>query len=344
MLSTLLIRADASAQMGTGHVMRMIALAQAYMRRGGRVVLVSVQCPPLLIERVREHGIEHQLLAGCGLGDEKDAKATLELCVELETEWMVLDGYHFDKDYQKNVVGNGAKVLAIDDYGHCETWHCDAVLNQNLGAEQWSHRQTSQKETAFFLGSSFTLLRQEFEKGIARAKEVTFPLRNILITLGGSDFDNVTKKVLEGFDSLGGASLSLRVLIGCSNAHRDCLERLARASHHDVELLDNVRDMPSMYAWADGVISAGGSTCWEWLSYGLPGIVVTIADNQKPLEVELRKRHLALCLGWHADSSAERYAEHIAGWLKGTDAQASFEVKRQLFDAQGAARVASFLT
>ena len=71
-LKYLVIRADAGGVIGTGHVMRMIALAQAYIRRGGSVVMVSVRCPEPVIERIRESGIKHQLLHGCELGDAQD--------------------------------------------------------------------------------------------------------------------------------------------------------------------------------------------------------------------------------------------------------------------------------
>ena len=96
-MKQLVIRADAGGMLGTGHVMRMIALAQAYMRRGGRVVMVSVSCPEPVIDRVLESGIEHRLLNACDLGGEQDALLTLQISQDLGASWMVLDGYHFDE-------------------------------------------------------------------------------------------------------------------------------------------------------------------------------------------------------------------------------------------------------
>jgi len=72
-LNRILIRVDAGGITGTGHVMRMIALAQAYLRRGGSVSMVSVNCPDRLVERVHSHGIEHYFINAAHSGNSDDA-------------------------------------------------------------------------------------------------------------------------------------------------------------------------------------------------------------------------------------------------------------------------------
>ena len=341
LLPKLLIRADAGGVLGTGHVMRMIALAQAYMRRGGKVTIASVQCPDPIIERVEALGINHTLILEAELGDAKDSAATLDLCRSLGCKWLILDGYHFDEPYQLRVFRQGVKVLAVDDYGHCDTWHCDTVLNQNLGAEHWVDRKSDNPKIQWLLGSSFALIREEFLKSIRHAKEKPFPAKNILITLGGADPDNVTSLVLQALERANLDNLHLRVLVGGGNLHRPSLESQAASSTHHIELLTNISDMPSMYEWADAVISAGGSTCWEWLSYGLPGAVVTIADNQEPLIKEFLNRDLALCLGWFTDFNLDEWKTSLENCLLGREVFACFESRRHIIDANGAARVAA---
>jgi len=336
----LLIRADAGGSLGTGHVMRMIALAQAYIRRGGEVTIASVQCPPPIIERVDELGVKHVLLKGAELGNAEDATATLTLCEELECEWLVLDGYHFDESYQKKVFGKGVKILAVDDYGHCDTWYCDAVLNQNLGAEHWKRGNAYNPEMQWLLGSPFALIREEFLESIRNAKEKQRPLKKILITLGGSDPDNVTALVLKALENVSSGPLNLRVLVGGGNQHRKLLEKLAEDSKYQIDLLSNVRDMPSMYEWADGVISAGGSTCWEWLAYGLPGAVVTIAENQEPIVDELNSQQLALSLGWYTKAKSDVWGRALDCWLNKVIMQVE---KALIVDGKGADRVAALL-
>ena len=342
-MKPLVIRADAGGVLGTGHVMRMIALGQAYMRRGGRVVMASVRCPEPVVERIRESGIEHQLLHECELGDTQDVAASLRLGKELGAEWMVLDGYHFDESYQQQVSGHGIEVLAVDDYGHCTTWHCDAVLNQNLGSENWPRSATTNANMQRLMGSSFALIREEFVESIHEAKETVFPARRILVTMGGADPVNATMMVLKALEKTNFKDLDIRVLVGGANPHQEKLEAFAAGSQNRIEILCNVRDMPSMYEWADGVISAGGSTCWEWLAYGLPGAVVTIADNQEPVVAELATQKLALTLGWFTQFDVGSWAVQLENWIIGKQVGAGFCERRRAIDGHGATRTAAFL-
>ena len=337
----LVIRADAGGELGTGHVMRMIALAQAYTRRGGHVVITSVQCPEPIINRVLELGIEHHILNGCEPGDAQDSAATLQVCEEHDAQWLVLDGYHFGEKCQQRVAGHDIKVLCVDDYGHCETWNCDAVLNQNLGAENWAKRSAKRSDTTWLLGSSFALIREEFLESIRGAKEKRFPARRVLVTMGGADPDNATQKALSALEETSLEGLELRVLVGGANPHQAKLSQYADSSRHEIEVLCNVHEMPPMYEWADAVISAGGSTCWEWLAYGLSGAVVKIADNQEPVVVEFEKNNLALMLGRCDDFCVHGWSAQLELWLSGESMYSDFLARRGIIDGCGADRVIS---
>jgi UDP-2,4-diacetamido-2,4,6-trideoxy-beta-L-altropyranose hydrolase len=340
----LIIRADAGGELGTGHVMRMIALAQAYIRRGGKILMLSVQCPEPIINRVLDLGIEHHMLIGCELADARDSAATLRLCNENEGQWLVLDGYHFDEEYQQRVAGHDIKVLCVDDYGHCETWNCDAVLNQNLGAENWAKGSAKRSDAKWLLGSSFALIREEFLESISVAKEKEFPARRVLVTMGGVDPDNVTLKVLIALEQITLGGLEIRALVGGGNPHQEKLSRYADSSRHKIEVLCNVHEMPPMYEWADAVISAGGSTCWEWLAYGLSGAVVRIADNQEPVVVEFEKNNLALMLGRCDDFCVHGWSAQLELWLSGESMYSDFHARRGIIDGCGADRVISAIT
>jgi UDP-2,4-diacetamido-2,4,6-trideoxy-beta-L-altropyranose hydrolase len=342
-IKQILIRADAGGELGTGHVMRMIALAQAYVRRGGYVMIASVQCPEPIIDRVLALGIGHHMLNSCELGDAQDSAATLQLCKDYEGEWLVLDGYHFDEDYQQKVAGHDIKVLCVDDYGHCNTWNCDAVLNQNLGAEHWVPRNSKRVDTKWLLGSSFALIREEFFGSIRQAKEKKVPADRILVTMGGADPDNVTLKVLCAMEETSLDGLKIRVLVGGANPHQEKLTQFADSSRYQIEVLCNVNEMSPMYEWADAVISAGGSTCWEWLAYGLPGAVVTIAENQEPIVKELNDKQLALSLGWFNEGGSCEWALKLNEWLNNLHEFADYSSRRHVVDCKGAARVAALL-
>lgn len=338
-LNRILIRADAGDITGTGHVMRMIALAQAYLRRGGSVSMASVSCPERLVERVCSHGITHHTIKATQAGDSEDAELTVELAKELGVNWLVVDGYYFDYAYQRHVKSSGLSLLCTDDHGYSERWCCDAILNQNLDADLRVSYKNDLSEANILAGASFCLFREEF-LGFQSVKPKWDTIESLLVTLGGSDPENATGATLQLLNQACARPLNIRVLAGVDNPH---IERLCLfESHHQVEIVQNATNMPEQYAWADGIISAGGSTCWEWLYLGLPGAIVTIADNQLPIVQALTKsRQAALSLGWFSDSAFELNAKQLSKWIDAPAEVCDAQVARQLIDGRGADRVAA---
>ena len=310
------IRADAGGWLGIGHVTRMIALAQGIIDLGGRPVIACATCPGALEQRITAQSIAFRRLSGEPGGSE-DLAGTLELAGSLDASWVVADGYHFTEDYQQAIRNAGHKLMCVDDYGHCPVWHADVILNHNLDAPGRAFI-SSVPDAKILAGPKFALLRREFQKVPARSPAPS-PLRKILVTLGGVDQDNATGKVIDLLESAESPPLEILVLTGAGNPHGDSLRR--RQSRHHLEIAGPSDDMPAELAWADGVISAGGGTCFEWLRYQLPAAVVTIAANQEPVAEALHRQGLATCLGWPQDWDAsaaavtalERFIAHERG-------------------------------
>ena len=332
-------------------MLRMMALAQAYLDRRGTATIVSASCPENIAERLQREGIAFQMLhLGSSMpGSASDLNKTVALGKSLGARWIVLDGYHFDVTYQRALRTAGFRVLTADDYGHCEVWAADAVLNQNIFAPELAYR-SEVAHCRFLLGTRFALLRREFRtaadstasSSVASGSISTQPIRRLLITLGGADEHNVTGRLLEILNSLSESRLKIKVLVGASNPHHVMLERTVAASLHAVELHRNVTDMPPLYEWAEGVISAGGSTCWEWLLYQKRAAVVCLAENQRPVVASLAKRELALDLGWQADLERRATSDLLQNWLKRQSA-APIIRSEEIVDALGTERVASLL-
>ena len=337
-MKPILIRADAGGEIGTGHVMRMIALAQAYQRRGGRAIIATSTCPEAVARRITSLGIEHQALSSDQPGSPEDAAETRSLADALGISWLVLDGYHFSLPYQQNFKDAPCKLLVTDDHGYCDEWCCDALLNQNLDSNL-TPTGTHQVEThQLLLGSSFCLLREEFLEKTNTPRSAS-PLKNILVTMGGSDPDNATQAVLDLLDQSDASPLHIRVLAGAANPHLQQLRQ--HISSHEIEIVVNAEDMPHQLAWANGIISAGGSTCWEWLHAGLPGAIVTLAENQVPIVRALSEtRKAALALGWPRDFST---TQKLNSWLANPASVIEKDDALGIVDGHGADRVATLL-
>ena len=338
----LLIRADAGGYLGTGHVMRMIALAQAWLDRGGSATIAACQCPDSLIGRLEEEAIGFVQLGDHEPGSNEDATETIALAGRTRSKWIVLDGYHFGSSYQKSLKEAGVKLLAVDDYGHCETWHSDLILNQNVYGADFPYPSKGDF-TKVLGGGLYALLRREFTAHVdlPDTKPLT-QIHNLLFTFGGVDPDNATGKVISALNSIDAPRLNIRALVGAGSPHGTILEELVSRSPHDIKLLRNISDMPSQYLWADGVIGAGGTTCLEWILFGLPAALVRVADNQNLVVDTLAAKGRCLDLGWHLDLEPAQLASQLSTWIQTAVENTNFESFR--VDRQGASRVTAMLS
>ncbi|MDB4761665.1 UDP-2,4-diacetamido-2,4,6-trideoxy-beta-L-altropyranose hydrolase [bacterium] len=342
MNKSVFIRADAGGFTGTGHVMRMMALAQACLRRGIQVVIASIRCPQNLVYQLNALEIAQVHIEVSEPGNQDDADATISLARKIGADWLVVDGYHFGYDYQKRIKKANLALLCVDDHGYSDRWCCDAILNQNLDAEKCFDYSNDIASCQLLLGSAFCLLREEFLKAKRHTKS-RGAIQKLVITLGGSDPENATTATLSLLNESVARLLEIRVLAGGDNSHVDQLRNFK--SHHQVEVIQNARNMPEQYAWADGIISAGGSTCWEWLYLGLPGAIVTIADNQCPIIRALtEERRAALSLGWFNGPSFGTNTKQLSKWIDAPATVCDAQVARGIIDGFGADRIAGFLS
>ncbi|WP_084696246.1 UDP-2,4-diacetamido-2,4,6-trideoxy-beta-L-altropyranose hydrolase [Salisaeta longa] len=299
MLDPLLIRADASPEMGTGHVMRCLALAQEWMAQGGQVAFCG-NVTPALQKRLQAEGIQG---TSCAVppGSLRDAEHTARLAREANASWVVIDGYHFDGDYQAEIRDQGFRVLALDDYGHASHYAADLVLNQNIDADASLYADRAD-HTTLLLGPQFALLRKEFWPWRGTHREPTLPPRRILVTLGGGDPDNVTTDVIRALDAIEhSVPLEVTVVVGGSNPHRDAIARAIAHADQPMTLREDVSNMAALMAQHDMAVSAGGSTCWELAFMGLPSVIVILAENQRGIAEGLDEAGASVNLGWHAE-------------------------------------------
>lgn len=279
--SPILIRADASVEIGTGHVMRCLAIAQATIDQGGAVHWVAASLPGAIRERldrekITSHAMPHAIAGG------EDAGYTAALATTVGAESAVLDGYGFRFDYQSALKAAGLNVLVLDDDGETGPWNCDAILNQNLHAREidYSNRPAGCR---LLLGTSFCLLRRELRKALehhAPADDRDQEIR-LLLMMGGSDPANVTGQMLSELSRLAtDKKVLLRVILGGANPHRHEVENQLPCVPFPAELVVGAEDMSEHYKWANAAITAAGSSCWELLAFKVPFVAVSIAKNQ----------------------------------------------------------------
>ena len=279
MTTNVILRADATPRMGTGHVMRCLALAQAAQDQGIEIRLVGRVHVPWVRERLCAECISLLELADAVAHEENSADLLHQLAqtgFAPSDTWVVLDGYHFTLACQHAVRDAGYHLLVIDDYAHLPEYSCDILLNQNLGSEMLSYTgHIGQK----LLGPRYALLRREFREARERLPHTkrNIPPKNILITLGGGDFIEYLENIVQHMNIPALEGRTVRVIQGAMDAKRirqafaNCPARL--------EILPRVTDMPTLLLETDLCITAGGSTCWELCCLGVPFLTVAVAKN-----------------------------------------------------------------
>lgn len=302
--------------MGTGHIMRMIALAQAWQDGGGEAVFLCAEITPSLEARLKdEEFLLEKIQASPGSREDLDVTCAEIARYRADSIPVALDGYQFDADFQLGLKKTGCRLLVMDDYGHAAFYHADWVLNQNLSAREELYASRA-PHTRLLLGTKFALLRREFLNYRGWQRQIPETARKVLVTLGGADPDNVTGKVIE---ALGPLDIEVKVVVGGSNPHLPKLEKAVermKAQPAKIELVVNPTDMPGLMAWADLAIAAGGSTAWELAFMGLPFFTIILAENQVHLASALDSLGATTCLGWDLKTDPFCYTETINSLIK----------------------------
>ncbi|HSH03957.1 MAG TPA: UDP-2,4-diacetamido-2,4,6-trideoxy-beta-L-altropyranose hydrolase [Anaerolineae bacterium] len=307
----LLIRADAGVRMGWGHVMRCLALGQAWQERGGEVGFVMKEPPSVLVTRLKQEGMYVQRLPS-HLDENEEIDYLIKFARKQGVSWLVLDGYHFEEMYQKLVHQSGIAVLLLDDNSHLSEYSGDVLLNHNLYADEKLYDGClATDEMKLLLGSKWVLLRREFWPWRGYDKRIV-EVRRILVTLGGSDPDNITYSVLAGLKQLEveGEPIQVDVIVGGGNPHYQQL--LAQVvDKPNWRLLRDVDDMPSLMSQVDLAITAGGGTCWELAFMGVPMLIIILAPNQRQIGNVFMEKGIGRLLGEGTILEPNQVAEQI---------------------------------
>jgi UDP-2,4-diacetamido-2,4,6-trideoxy-beta-L-altropyranose hydrolase len=263
---TLVVRADASVAIGTGHVMRCLALAQAWQDGGGDVVFAMADSTPAVHERLGSERVEIVHLETT-VGSAQDAAQVAALAHARHASWVVVDGYEFGSEFQRIVKNSGLKLLFVDDNGHATHYFADLVLNQNIHASEELYA-CRENYTRLLLGPHYALLRREFWPWRDWKREIAAMGDKVLVTMGGSDPDNVSFRVIECLNAIKSPVLQITVVIGGSSPHLQKVREAAARNGRNIRLLVEANNVPELMTENDIAIIAGGGTLSELLFMG----------------------------------------------------------------------------
>lgn len=318
-------RVDASSEIGIGHVMRCLTLADALRKHGATIRFVSRVMPAQMVQMMQERNHEFRLLPKrvnergtpefahshwLDVTQPVDAGDTMEVLGDHVWDWVVVDHYAIGAAWEAALRMNNLRILAIDDLAD-RAHDCDVILDQNY-YENAENRYDSlvPDNCVKALGPSYALLREEFYETAKVTTERDGLIRKILVGFGGSDPTNETAKVLQALNGPDFYKFQIDVIIGSVNENKNSLfDRYAENSR--IHFHENATNVASLMSQADLSIGAGGAMNWERGFLGLPSVVIVVADNQAETSEALHRAGIVLNLGRHHEVSENMIAQAV---------------------------------
>ena len=326
-------RVDASLQIGTGHVMRCLTLADALKAAGASCRFICREHPGHLLGLIRQRGHAAIALPGpvakpspgsrehpfqpahavwLGADGSTDAGQTRTILQGLVTDWLIVDHYALDARWESALKTTYRKLMVIDDLADREHI-CDLLLDQNL-VDGMANRYRGKVpgHCVCLVGPQYALLRPEFSalRPASLARRKTPSLNRLLIFMGGSDPDNETGKVLDGVRLSRKPWEHIDVVVGESYSALQTLKETL-ANFPSATLHIQTPDMAKLMAAADLAVTAGGSVTWEKCILGLPSLVVILGENQRPIATMMHQQGAQRTLGMASELTPACYAEYL---------------------------------
>jgi len=318
--------------------MRCLALAQAWQDAGGTAVFAMAESTPSVDARLRAEGMEIVGLKASP-NSVQDAQDVAAVARDRSAAWVVVDGYQFDSGYQRNLKNAGLKLLLVDDLGQCGHYFADLVLDQNVHTtdEIYANRESY---TRLLLGPDYALLRREFHARGDWRRNIPAIGRKVLITMGGSDPDNLTLRLVGALNKISIPNLEITVVAGGSNPQLPELQRTLAGLKAPIRLVRNPSNMPEIMDDSDIAIICAGGTLWELLYAGCATFSYFRTPTQGQIVAELDAMGAIRSMGAAADFQPNRLAcplEEMMACRDGREKMA--HLGRKLVDGKGASRV-----
>ncbi|AGA56414.1 pseudaminic acid biosynthesis-associated protein PseG [Thermobacillus composti KWC4] len=297
-------RADASSELGTGHLMRCRALARSLRRKGAEIAFFSGRLPEWLAGELRSDGFRYIRLDGAPDDPEpmKDA-LTREACGSYD--WLVVDHYGWGERQESAVAPHVRHLMVIDDLAN-RRHVCDLLLDQNdvLHIHE-RYMKLVPASVRMLLGSRYALLRDEFSVARKSLRPRDGHVRTLFVCFGGTDPTNETAKALEALNADCFSELTIHLVVGRSHSRLDQIIRLCENDSR-IRLHIQTNQVAKLMAESDLALTSGGTITWERYCMGLPGLVIAVADNQKEIAMSGHRSGVDWYLGESRDVSMDQ--------------------------------------
>ena len=357
------IRADSSYEIGTGHIMRCLTLAKA-MRKAGNLVYficreldgnINSYLDELGFNVIRLHGEmetptgqaaegrpqHHQWLHTTWEHDAEQTKKSISTMGE-RPDWVIVDHYGLDIHWQLAIRCVADRIFVIDDLADRQH-DCEVLLDQNLHKNMaMRYNRKVPGDCVKLLGPDYAMLQAEYESARKESAPRSGHINRILIYFGGADQQGLTKISLEAALEATSEEVTIDVVCSLNSPDLKTIEEIAKC-HANVQLHCGLPSLAPLILKADLAIGASGATSWERCLLGLPTIVITLALNQLETAEELHNQGIIDYLGYQDDVTIGMLTKRLKYYIdEGLDIEWSQRCT-SIVDGQGTQRVLSAL-
>jgi UDP-2,4-diacetamido-2,4,6-trideoxy-beta-L-altropyranose hydrolase len=330
MTMRVVFRADAGPAIGSGHVMRSLALGRAFSAGGWVVGLAATRDTFESVRALAVSEVERIILSGA---PEHEAA---ELAVHSPINVLVVDHYGRGAVFEQACRAFAKRIVVVDDLAN-RAHDCDLLVDSNAASAAAYHALVP-ANCPVLAGPAYAALDPAFRRvrAAALARRDGRPVERVLIGFGQVDLPNATARALRALEHTRYRG-AIDVALGRAAPHLATIRKeiSARARLHV-----DTADMAALMTEADLAFGAGGTTSWERCCLGLPALLVEIADNQRGVIAALERTGAALGVGADAQTDPEALAGALRALLAdGKRRMRMGAVSASLVDGRGADRI-----
>lgn len=252
----ILIVTSGNSKIGLGHIFRTLTIADNFLGNDIAFFLVNSN------EEVRKIVEHYGFRVWCG--DIKDACKYSK-----EFDIVINDILDTEEWYIDTLIKQGKFVVNFEDLGPGSR-KAHIVFNalyERLNVPE-NHKY----------GYKYAVLNEKFL--IEPPNKFNEKIRNILITFGGVDQNNLTLKTIKALESLCAVNkIKVKVILGPAYAHLETLREYLEKEKPYITILKSVSNMPAEMRNVDLAITSNGRTVYELASMRIP--IISIAQNDR---------------------------------------------------------------
>jgi len=277
-MKNILVRADSSSKIGIGHIMRDLVLVKQYSK--ANIIFACQDLEGNINSKIVEAGYKIEILKSNSL------KELDNLLKNLKIDFLIIDHYEISYDFEKQlkILNPKLKMLSFDDT--YEKHYCDILLNHNIYADEKKYKNKVPENCKLKCGIKYTLIRDEFISEKKRQSKIQNSKFKILIAFGGSDFDNLSLKVLKVLKEK--KDIKIYVLTTKANKNIDILKDFIK-KYPNVKLIIDSNSVAKLINKIDLAIVSPSTILHEIIFLNKRFIAIQTASNQKYMLKYLKK-------------------------------------------------------